>query len=211
MSGLIAKDIVVEFHKVNGHKVRILDQVNLSIEPQQIVGLTGPSGRGKTTLARIMAGLSMPTHGEVICDGIRVHNIHHNTSTSIRGKIGMVFQSPRRSCDPRLTLKKTIMQTAHADIDLEKILSRVVLTPDLLNRYPKQVSDGQLQRVAIARTLATQPDYIILDEVTAMLDPATTAILIDVVQSFVHQGGGALMISHDHELINVVANKIVSL
>lgn len=211
MSGLIAKDIVVEFNKVNGQKVRILDQVNLSIEPHQIVGLTDPSGRGKTTLARIMAGLSMPTHGEVICDGICVHNIHHNTNTKIRGKIGMVFQSPRRSCDPRLTLKKTIMQTAHADIDLEKILSMVALTSDLLNRYPKQVSDGQLQRVAIARTLATQPDYIILDEMTAMLDPATTAILIDVVQSFVHQGGGALMISHDHELINVVANKIVSL
>lgn len=208
MQGLVASDVVVEFRRPGGQQMRILDRVDLIIPPGKIVGLTGPSGRGKTTLGRVMAGLVIPTAGRVICNGIEVKNVRTRSGAATRGKIGMVFQSPRRSCDPRLTLKKTIMQTARPDADIEAILARVVLTPDLLNRYPGQVSDGQLQRAAMARTLATKPDFMILDEMSSMLDPATTATLMDAVKQFVNQGGGVLMISHDHELIDAVSDEL---
>ncbi|EOC0573547.1 ATP-binding cassette domain-containing protein [Cronobacter sakazakii] len=208
MQGLVASDVVVEFRRPGGQQMRILDRVDLIIPPGKIVGLTGPSGRGKTTLGRVMAGLVIPTAGRVICNGIEVKNVRTRSGAATRGKIGMVFQSPRRSCDPRLTLKKTIMQTARPDADIEAILARVVLTPDLLNRYPGQVSDGQLQRAAMARTLATKPDFMILDEMSSMLDPATTATLMDAVKQFVNQGGGVLMISHDHELVDAVSDEL---
>lgn len=120
----------------------------------------------------------------------------------------MVFQSPRRSCDPRLTLGKTLALTANPDTDLAAILKAVAITPDLLHRFPAQVSDGQLQRVAMARTLATEPAYMILDEMTAMLDPATTATLIAAVRTFAKKGGGVLLISHDHALVQVVAHEV---
>ncbi|WNU99154.1 ATP-binding cassette domain-containing protein [Enterobacter sp. DTU_2021_1002640_1_SI_PRY_ASU_LCPMC_013] len=208
MQGLVASDVVVEFRRPGGQEVRILDRIDLIIPPGKIVGLTGPSGRGKTTLGRVMAGLVVPTAGRVICNGIEVKNVRTRSGAATRGKIGMVFQSPRRSCDPRLTLKKTIMQTARPDADIEAILARVVLTPDLLNRYPGQVSDGQLQRAAMARALATKPDFMILDEMSSMLDPATTATLMDAVKQFVNQGGGVLMISHDHELVDAVSDEL---
>ncbi|HDG8096029.1 TPA: ATP-binding cassette domain-containing protein [Klebsiella oxytoca] len=208
MQGLVASDVVVEFRRPGGQQMRILDRVDLIIPPGKIVGLTGPSGRGKTTLGRVMAGLVIPTAGRVICNGIEVKNVRTRSGAATRGKIGMVFQSPRRSCDPRLTLKKTIMQTARSDADIEAILARVVLTPDLLNRYPGQVSDGQLQRAAMARALATKPDFMILDEMSSMLDPATTATLMDAVTQFVNQGGGVLMISHDHELVDAVSDEL---
>lgn len=195
----------------HGIRRRILDRVSLSVEPGSIVALTGPSGRGKTTLGRIMAGLQRPDEGRVTCDATPVGWVRSRAAAQVRGRIGMVFQSPRRSCDPRLTLGKTISLTARPKADLFAIIRAVAITPDLLDRYPAQVSDGQLQRAAMARTLAAMPDYMILDEMSAMLDPATTATLIDVVRKFAQDGGGVLLISHDHELVKAVADHVKEL
>jgi len=208
MKGLSAQNIIVEFRRPDGSHIRVLDEVSLTVTPGMLVGLTGPSGRGKTTLGRVMAGLVHPASGEVLCDGVPVGNVRTRAGIRVRGRIGMVFQSPRRSCDPRLTLRKTILQTADPQSDLAEILAAVVLTNDLLDRYPAQVSDGQLQRAAVARTLAARPDYIVLDEMTSMLDPATTATLMYAISGFVNAGGGALMISHDHELVQAVADVV---
>lgn len=208
MKGLIASNIIIEYRRPAGGTVRVLDNVSLTVPPGTLVGLTGPSGRGKTTLGRAMAGLVQPAGGEVLCNGVPVGNVRTRGGKRARGHIGMVFQSPRRSCDPRLTLRRTIEQTARADSDLPAILRAVALTEDLLDRYPAQVSDGQLQRAAVARTLATRPDYIVLDEMTAMLDPATTATLMYAIREYVNAGGGVLMISHDHELVEAASDVV---
>lgn len=206
MRGLTARDVSIHFSR-RGVRQPVLKDVNLTIEPGVILGLTGPSGCGKTTLGRIMSGLTIPDEGIVTCDGAPLDSARNRTGRQ-RGRIGMVFQSPRRSCDPRLTLGKTLTLTANPDADLAAILKAVAITPDLLHRFPAQVSDGQLQRVAMARTLATEPAYMILDEMTAMLDPATTATLIAVVRTFAKKGGGVLLISHDHELVQAVAHEV---
>ena len=208
MQGLIASNVIVEFERPDGSPWRVLDNVSLTVPPGKIMGLTGQSGRGKTTLGRVMAGLVMPVSGNVTCNNKPVGNVRSRSGSQTRGQIGMVFQSPRRSCDPRLTLQKTILQTASRGVDIDRILSDVALTADLLRRFPAQVSDGQLQRAAMARTLAAEPEYIILDEMTSMLDPATTATLMDAIKRYTRSGGGVLMISHDHELVEAVSDEI---
>ena len=211
MQGLIASNVIVEFNLPDGRLCRVLDRVSLTVSPGKITGLTGQSGRGKTTLGRVMAGIVVPVSGKVTCNSIPIGNVRSRSGSQIRGRIGMVFQSPRRSCDPRLTLQKTILQTANRSADIDRILSDVALTADLLHRFPAQVSDGQLQRAAMARTLAAEPDYIILDEMTSMLDPATTATLMDAIKRYTRSGGGVLMISHDHQLVEAMSDEITQL
>ena len=208
MQGLIASNVIVEFERPDGSPWRVLDNVSLTLPPGKIMGLTGQSGRGKTTLGRVMAGLIVPVSGKVTCNSKPVGNVRSRSGSQTRGRIGMVFQSPRRSCDPRLTLQKTILQTASRSVDIDRILSDVALSADLLKRFPAQVSDGQLQRAAMARTLAAEPDYIIMDEMTSMLDPATTATLMDAIKRYTRSGGGVLMISHDHELVEAISDEI---
>ncbi|MFI9510993.1 ABC transporter ATP-binding protein [Nocardia sp. NPDC052566] len=183
---------------------RVLDDLSLAVASGEVVGLTGPSGAGKSTLAQVLSGLRCPDAGRVVCDGTPL-------SRRRDGRIAMLFQSPRRSCSPRLTLRRTITELARGPIDWSRILESAGLTPDLLDRYPAQVSDGQLQRAAVARVLAARPDYLLCDEMTAMLDPATTATVVHTVTELARTGVGVLFISHDIPLLDVCADRVVRL
>ncbi|MGJ8523832.1 Nickel import ATP-binding protein NikE [Carnimonas sp. R-84981] len=211
MKALKAERVSVDYRQQGRPPLTVLSDISITIAAGQIVGLAGPSGRGKTTLARAMAGLVPIAGGQVRCDGVNVGNVRRRSGRRVRGKIGMVFQSPRRSCNPLLSLRHTLCGTAQRNIDLERLLASVALAPELLERFPAQVSDGQLQRLALARTLAAAPRYLILDEATAMLDPVTTAIIVGAIRQFAADGGGVLMISHDEELLSAVAGSTVVL
>lgn len=208
---LDAENITVSFAVPTGGRRTVLDGCSLSVSPGEIVGLTGDSGTGKSTFGRVMAGLLAPDSGTVTCDDVKVAPVRTRAGKATRGRIGMLFQSPRRSCDPRLTLDRTIRGTAAAGMDCDALIREVAITPDLLSRHPWQVSDGQLQRAALARTLAARPRYLICDEMTAMLDAATTAAVVAVVRRFARDGGGVLFISHDHELLDAVTEHVVDL
>ncbi len=210
MNALSAQNVVVEFKQPSGNVLRVLDEVSLSVRPGVIVGLTGPSGRGKTTLGRVMAGLTTPSAGSVHCDGVKVGNARRKSGRAASGCIGMIFQSPRRSFDPRMTLGKSIQLAASRNTHIDALLNDASLTRDLLERFPSQVSDGQLQRAMLVRTLAAQPQYVVMDEMSAMLDPATTATVVHAVRKFAERGGGVLFISHDHELLQLAADEIVA-
>lgn len=227
---LMAQEISKSFGAKDGTSRLILDKVSVEILPGQIVGLRGPSGVGKSTLGRILAGLEVPDSGRCLCDGELIGPVRSRAGQRVRGQIGMIFQSPRRSCDPRMTLGRTIATAAAAgkmhrtngspgeglpsapqDSGIEELIDSVGLTPDLLQRFPNQVSDGQLQRAAVARTLAVRPRYLICDEMTAMLDAANSAAIVGVIRHFAESGGGVLMISHEHRLLDVVCDSIVEL
>lgn len=191
----------------------VLDDYSISVPPGSLVGLAGPSGTGKSTLARVLALLLKPSAGFVSIDGIPVRGVGYSVPADIRRRIAMVFQSPRAATDPRMTLRAIIEQPAsmvHRTIVVEDLAARVGLTPDLLSRRPHQVSDGQLQRACVARALAQEPKYLICDEVTAMLDTATTASIVRLVQKEARNAGmGVLMISHDTELLAAVGASAV--
>ncbi|MFG1797213.1 ABC transporter ATP-binding protein [Nocardia sp. NPDC049149] len=182
----------------------VLTEVSLAIGRGEVVGLAGPSGAGKTSLAQVMSGLRAPDSGTVTCDGSPLPRRK-------TGRIAMLFQSPRRSCDPRMTLRQSIVELARGSVDWDAILESVGMTPDLLDRYPVQVSDGQLQRAAVARVLASKPDYLLCDEMTAMLDPATTATVARTVTGLAGTGVGVLFISHNLPLLTACTDRIVHL
>lgn len=186
--------------------------VSLEVPAGQIIGLTGPSGSGKSTLARVMTGLLAPMQGEVHMDGLAVPT----RRGQMTGDIGLLFQSPRRACDPRRRLGAMVGEFtrpgAHAGgVAPLECAREVGLTLDLLGRLPAEVSDGQLQRAALARALAGAPRYLVADEATAMLDAATTASIAGVLRRRANEGLGVLAVSHDHALLAAWADEVYDL
>ncbi|MBM4569000.1 ATP-binding cassette domain-containing protein [Rhodococcus hoagii] len=188
----------------------VLDTVTITVTPGRILGLTGTSGTGKSTLARILCGLHQPDHGTVTCDGQPVATRRGR----MPGTIGLLHQSPRAATNPRMRLRQIITEPTHSRPStraVQKLADAVGLTDDLLDRTPNQVSDGQLQRACLARALAASPRYLICDEPTVMLDPATTASIAAILSGLAATGVGVLAISHDHQLLDVWADRLVDI
>lgn len=192
----------------------VLDRVALTVAPGSVVGLTGPSGTGKTTLARVVALLDRPRSGMVTVDGVVAARTRFRTPRALRGAVAMLFQSPRASTDPRQTLAAIVTEPGDVvgrRVDALEVAERVGLTADLLERRPHQVSDGQLQRACLARALVQRPRYLVCDEATAMLDAATTASLVRLVLAEAAAGLGVLLISHDTELVAACCETVIDL
>ncbi|NKT44950.1 ATP-binding cassette domain-containing protein [Rhodococcus hoagii] len=207
-------------HLRAGHRpdIPVLDDIGIEIPRGRTIGLTGPSGAGKTTLARVCALLHRPWSGRVSVDSVVVSG-GAAAPPDTRRAIAMLFQSPRQSTSPRLTLERIVTEPLliarvprreRSDV-VHAAAARVGLTADLLTRRPHQVSDGQLQRACLARALVQRPRYLICDEMTAMLDPATTAAVVAVLREETRAGLGVLAVSHDHELLRAWADDVVEL
>lgn len=190
---LAARGITVSF----GGR-RVLDDVDLTVRTNGIVGVTGPSGSGKTTLLRVLAGLLAPDSGEVSYDGSR---------SAPPGSIALVAQHPRLVCNPRWTLRRLIAEPAvirREPVAVDEVADRVGLAAPLLDRYPGQVSDGQLQRACIARVLVQRPAFVLCDEPTAMLDPIASADVVATLREISAYAGIAL-VTHDGSLVDALS------
>ncbi|MEU4098344.1 ATP-binding cassette domain-containing protein [Streptomyces sp. NPDC026673] len=182
----------------------------LSVAAGESVGLLGPSGCGKSTLARIAALLHRPDSGTLLLDGETVRRWRHRAPRAQRTAVGVVFQQPRLSADPRLTLGDLIAEPLRATGNRDDIAERIGrlaattgLTEDLLRRRPHEVSDGQLQRACLARALVLRPRWLICDEMTSMLDASTTAALVNVVEEYrAATGAGLIAVGHDATLLH---------
>ncbi|MEV8390218.1 MULTISPECIES: ATP-binding cassette domain-containing protein [unclassified Streptomyces] len=187
----------------------VVRDASLTLAPGASLGLLGPSGCGKSTLARVAALLHRPDAGTVTVDGRRVTGWRHRAPREQRTAIGVVFQQPRLSADPRLRLRELIAEPLRATgrrADLtarvDELARAVGLTGELLGRRPHEVSDGQLQRACLARALVLRPRWLVCDEMTAMLDASTTAALVAVVEEYRREhGAGLLAVGHDRVLL----------
>lgn len=188
----------------------VLDDVSVDVRPGRLLGLVGPSGAGKSTLAKVLSGRIEPTAGSVIGGG--------------PVRVAMIGQAPRDACDPRWALRRTIGEpfriAAGGRLGREAFGERaavdaaaesVLLDGELLGRRPDGVSDGQLQRAVIARALVQEARFLICDEPTSMLDPITAAGVVAVLRERAAAGAGVLFITHDHRLLDAVADEVMEL
>ncbi|WP_097992733.1 ABC transporter ATP-binding protein [Streptomyces sp. f51] len=187
----------------------IVRDVSLHVGAGEAVGLLGPSGCGKSTLAKVAALLHRPDAGTMTLDGTVIRGWRHRAPREQRTSVGVVFQQPRLSADPRLSLRELIAQPLRSTGRRRDVPARVAelarsvgLSEELLERRPHAVSDGQLQRACLARALVLRPRLLICDEMTAMLDASTTAALVAVVERYRAASGAALLaVGHDRVLL----------
>ncbi|MFF9349430.1 ABC transporter ATP-binding protein [Streptomyces sp. NPDC014734] len=195
----------------------VVHDASLTIGPGESVGLLGPSGCGKSTLARVAALLHRPDAGTLTLDGRPVRGWRHRAPRELRTAVGVVFQQPRLSADPRLALRDLVAEPLRATGRRGEAADRVAeltplvgLTADLLDRRPHEVSDGQLQRACLARALSLRPRWLVCDEMTAMLDASTTAALVAVVEAYRRDSGaGLLAVGHDRVLLECWCDRTV--
>ncbi|MDA0169091.1 dipeptide/oligopeptide/nickel ABC transporter ATP-binding protein [Solirubrobacter taibaiensis] len=190
-----------------------VDRASLVLRPGTRIGLVGPSGSGKSTLARVLALLEPPDTGALTIDGQRVSTWGVRAPRVLRHRVQLIFQSPRLSVDPRLRIRDAILEPLRASgiapRDLAAAAERVGLTPDLLDRHPHEVSEGQLQRACLARALIVRPRYLICDELSSMLDVSTQAALLETIAAVPDLG--VLLITHDRVLAEAWCDDILSI
>ena len=196
-----------------------VDTVSFVIRRKETLGLVGESGSGKSTVANIVAGLLAPTRGVVRFDGEALQARGEKRSMENRRRIQLVFQDPLSSLNPRhrvgAILTRSIMMFMGLDQRRARdravaLLEELELSPEFLDRYPRQLSGGEQQRVAIARAFAADPDLILCDEITSALDVSVQAHVLDLLMALQQKQGTACMfISHDLGVIREVAHRAV--
>jgi polar amino acid transport system ATP-binding protein len=191
----------------------VLDDVTLDVAPHQTVCLIGASGSGKSTLLRTINGLVPVDHGRVCLDGVPIDDASFGR-TGVQRRVAIVFQSynlfPHLSVMGNLTLAPRRVHgvpRAQAEARAMSLLSRFGLA-GFANSYPEQLSGGQQQRVAIARALATDPDVLLLDEVTAALDPELVGEVLAIIRDLKSDGLTMVIVTHEMGFARQVADRV---
>jgi peptide/nickel transport system ATP-binding protein len=198
----------------------VLKGVNFSVKTGEIVGMVGRSGCGKSTLAKIMVGLVNPDGGNILLERVDVTHQRTKMLTNTYRPIQIIFQNPDESLDPSYTLRSSLTQVlayrkmfedADED-DLQRLFDSISLPQDILDRYPHQVSGGEIQRVALARVLSLRPKYLILDEPTSMLDASVQAQILRSLERIAKgQGTGMVLISHNLHVVKAMCDRALVL
>lgn len=195
-----------------------VQDVSFTVPRGKTFGLMGTSGSGKSTVARLIAGLLKPTAGEIKYHGKNLSLLSSSELQPFRRKIQLLLQHPTLSLDPRQTMLEAILEPlfAHKLIKsrrqgldkIEHLLSLTKLSADILPKYPWQISGGQAQRIALARVLGLEPEVIIADEPTSMLDLSVQAQILTLLKDIQQQTAlSLLLISHDPDVIKACAEQ----
>ncbi|WP_394790200.1 ABC transporter ATP-binding protein [Rhodoferax sp.] len=197
-----------------------VNAVSLDVPRGKVTGVVGESGCGKSTLARLVLRLLEPSSGQVHFDGIDLTRQPASAMRPLRQRMQLVFQDPYSSIDPRYSIRTALLEPlriqglplseAEASRTVERLMAMTGLNPSLAPSYPHQLSGGQKQRVGIARALALQPAFLVLDEPTASLDVSIQAQIVGLLEKL-RQGLGLtyLFISHDLGLVRYFCDRIV--
>lgn len=196
---LEAKNI---YFKYPSSKEWILEDISLTVNSNEIVGLVGTSGRGKSTLGKIIAGQEKQTRGEVLLDG---KPLALNTYSPVQ----LIFQHPELAVNPKWKLGKTLEEAGEYDESLRKEMG---IRDEFLSRWPNELSGGELQRICVMRALKPQSKFIIADEISTMLDVITQSQIWNIILDFAKKNNiGILAITHNEHLAKAICTRIVHL
>ena len=197
---------------------RAADQINLQIREGEVLGLVGESGSGKTTLGRASIGLLPIAEGKLVVAGQDISNAGRDEIRQLHKNVGIVFQDPASSLNPRLPIGDSIgeplllakgLKGAALNKEVERLLDSVELPRSYRTRYPHELSGGQKQRVGIARALSLKPQVLIADEPTSALDVSVQARVLELMQQLQKEMNFAcLFVTHDLAVIDVLAERI---
>ena len=180
---------------------QILEQFSLQADSNERVGIAAPSGFGKTTLCKLLAGYEQPESGEILLDGELLQ--------SYKGycPVQMIWQHPEQAVNPRLRMRSVFEEGDQVD---QKIMEKLGIESDWLNRFPTELSGGELQRFCIARALGKRTRFLLADEISTMLDLITQSqIWHFLIEETQRRGIGMIVVSHDSELVEKVCTRVV--
>ncbi|HFH7775560.1 TPA: amino acid ABC transporter ATP-binding protein [Streptococcus agalactiae] len=192
-----------------------LRQINLEIEPGQVVVLLGPSGSGKSTLIRTMNALESIDDGSLVVNGHELANTSSKELVNLRKEVGMVFQHfnlyPHKTVLENITLDpiKVLKQSKKEAMEIAEKYLKFVNMWERKDSYPSMLSGGQKQRIAIARGLAMHPKLLLFDEPTSALDPETIGDVLSVMQKLANDGMNMVVVTHEMGFAREVADRII--
>lgn len=193
----------------------VFREISLEIRPGKTFGLMGPSGEGKSTLGRVIAGLEKPMAGFVYYNDLPLSGMKKTEHAAFRRRVQIMFQDPTDAFNPRKKIEHSVSEVLallkvpkvkHAS-KTEEMLITAGLPEEVLSRYPSQLSGGQLQRLALGRILLLDPEYIILDEPTSALDVSVQAQILHMLKKVqAERDTGYLLISHDESVVRFMSD-----
>jgi ABC-type glutathione transport system ATPase component len=195
-----------------------VDGVSLQLKEGEILGLVGESGCGKSTIGRLAVRLLQPSGGRILLDGLDVTYLPERQFRGCRKRVQIIFQHPESALDPHFTLLDSIRESfnrlgipkGEQMATLERLADEVSLPMDILDRYPGQVSGGEIQRAVLTRVFAFKPRYLVLDEPTSMLDVSVQAHILQLLKKKARDDNmGMLFISHDLEVIRAMCDRVM--
>ena len=208
-----------KYFKTPRGMLHAVDDVTLSIQKGQTLGIVGESGCGKSTLGRVMLNLLPPTSGEMFLDGENVYGLHGAKLKNFRLRAQMIFQDPYSSLNPRMSVSEIIAEPIianklirnKADIQkrVEKLMETVGLAQRFINAYPHELDGGRRQRIGVARALAVNPDFIVCDEPVSALDVSIQAQILNLLMDLQDEMGLTyVFITHDLSVVKHISNEI---
>jgi oligopeptide/dipeptide ABC transporter ATP-binding protein len=218
MEMLKVENLHKRFRIRKGVSVHAVNGIDFSISASETLGLVGESGCGKTTTGRCVVRLIEPTEGKIVLLGEDVTRLPERKFRKLRSKVQIVFQEPYDSLNPRKVARRIIEDPLIVERKLDgaarlkrvkEVLEMVELTEDRLDKYPVQLTQGEQQRIGVARALATNPQVVVLDEPTSLLDIRFRAEIIFLLERLQKELGMAyLFISHDLTVVAQISHRI---
>ncbi len=200
--------------------VHALKNVSFSLHKNEVLGIIGESGSGKSTIAKLITGLYQPTGGNIFLDGRSIVRLKRQAQKEVYTKVQMVFQDAVGSFNPRRKIGESISDTLcrlcgekkhTAGKEAARLLEDVGLPGDYAEKYPHELSGGECQRAAIARAMSVHPEILICDEATSALDVSAQAKIVELLMHLrrTHNNVSILFITHDLPLVSNISDRIL--